>query len=56
MALCFHNMAELLKCDEKEVIMDISRKIGLMMDSLQGLWFACNTQFISKAINLSFNV
>ena len=56
MAICFHKMAEFLKCDGKDVIIDTSRKVGLVMDSLQGLWFACNTQFISKAINLSFDV
>ena len=53
MTICFHKMAELLKCDGKDVIIDASRKIGLVMDSLQGLWFACSTQLISKAMNLS---
>ena len=34
----------------------ISMKIGLAVDSLEGLWFTCNSDFITKAVSLSIDV
>ena len=53
MARCFHKMAQFLKVTADS---DTSIKIGLALDSLEGLWFICNADFISKAVNLSIDV
>lgn len=57
MASSFHKMASFLKIsDDSEVFVKTTEAIELALDSLQGLWFTCNTDFVRKAISLSFNM
>ena len=59
MADCFHKMALFLKMaqsSQSEQSAATSEKIGLVLESLPGLWFTCNSDFISKAVNVSLDV
>ena len=56
MAKSFPKMAQFLKVTADSGKSDVSFKIGLAVDSLEGLWFTSNADFISKAISLSFDV
>ena len=57
MRRCFQKMAQFLQVtadsDRNDII---SMKIGLAVDSLEGLWFTCNSDFITKAVSLSIDV
>ena len=54
MAHCFLKMAEFLRSYDSDD--NISKKIRLALDSLQGIWFTSNAEFINKAISMSFSM
>ena len=49
-------MAQFLQVAADSNKNDISIKMGLAVDSLEGLWFMCNTDFITKAVSLTIDV
>ena len=57
-ANCFKKMAQFLKIMVDSDVSDapVSKKIRLALNSLEGLWFTCNVDFVNKAVNLAFNV
>ena len=56
MARCFQKMAQFLQVAADSNKSDVSIKMGLAVDSLEGLWFICNTDFITKTVSLTIDV
>ena len=49
-------MAQFLKASAESDKSDLSLEPDLAVDSLEGLWFTCNADFITKAVSLSIDV
>lgn len=51
-------MAQFLKIIVDSDVSDapVNKKIRLALNSLEGLWFTCNVDFVNKAVSLAFNV
>ena len=56
MARCFQKMAQFLSVAAESEKSGLFIELDLAVDSLEGLWFTCNVDFTTKAVNLSIDV
>ena len=56
MARCFHKMAQFLNGSAESDKSDLSVELDLAVDSLEGLWFTRDADFITKAVSRSIDM